>query len=244
MQQFFIQEKLQIGETINLPEETAQQLLRVLRVREGDRVRLIDEGTIPFLAELKPGKKTVSAHILDQLEEKREHPTRIHLLLAKIKKDKWEWALQKATELGVYSITPVISQYTNVKDSRNEEKLESRYRKIMVEAAEQAERHRVPLLQFEVRLEDLVQRDGALSVVCAERTEGVTPNLLSFVQEKGTAQDVQILIGPEGGFAQEELVLLENKGFQPVSLGPRILRAETAAILAVGLVAQALPEEA
>ncbi len=242
MQQFFLSDELNIGESIRLPEEIANQLLRVLRMREGDKIRLIDGEGRPYLAEVKPAKKACFATVLERLVELREHPVRIHLRLAKIKKDKWEWTLQKATELGVSAISPLVTEHVNQKDFRDEKKLKLRYQKIMQEAAEQAERHRIPDLLDEARLEDLFPLEGGLSIVCAERTAGETPTLLELLREKGPIREAEILIGPEGGYSQEELESLENRGFQLVSLGPRILRAETAAILAVGLVSQALPE--
>lgn len=242
MQQYFIDRPLTEGDLVRLDDEVAFHLTKVLHSREGDPVRLVDGEGRAFLCRLEMTRKEVHARVETGLAEKRETEIEIFLAQARIKKDKWEWLLQKATELGVRAIIPVLSSRTVVREFHNEEKMQERFEKILTEAAEQAERHRVPMLHDPVKLEEADKIPGDLRLVCYERSEGFSLSLVDRISALAEEEirSVTILVGPEGGFEEEELDRLVEAGFECVNLGPRILRAETAAILAVGLAAQIL----
>jgi len=245
MQQFFLSaQRLAVGQRVDLPEDISYQLIRVLRIRGGERVRLVDEVGCPFLAQLATKGKRVQAEVLKALDEVREPATAVRLFLARIKKERFEWALQKCTELGVTEIYPLTTAYTTAKAPHSEENQQQRYERILREAAEQSERHTVPQLMPTVRFEELSAHLAEVNLLAYERSEASSPALASRLSELHRTGDrprsVSLLIGPEGGFSDEEAEAAVAMGFLPISLGARILRAETAAMLGVGMIAQLL----
>ncbi len=237
MQQFFVQEVLSVGERVVLREPVADQLRKVLRCREGDQIRLIDGSGRPFLCALEMNKKTLSARVQALLEERRELPVPLILGLARIKKEHWEWALQKAAELGATTIVPLESQRVNerpISDHRQQ-----RYERIVEEAAEQSERHRVPRLESACAPLELVRRYPEMpAIVLAERRGDEAPLLGSLLRKIPMTCGILLLIGPEGGWSSEEMDAFYEQRLHFASLGPRILRADTAAVLATGMAAQ------
>lgn len=238
MQQFFIETPLKTGDVVTLSEEISQQLLRVLRYRGGEHVRLIDVDETPYLAAITVRAKRAEATVTKRLEEVREVCAPLRLALARIKRDKWEWALQKACELGVSAIVPLESARVNEKPFSPNRIV--RFHRILEEAAEQSERHVVPALE---EAQDLVTvlTHKAQVVVLAERHED-SPRLEAVLADFSPARPVLLIVGPEGGFTEEEFQAMEASGAHFASLGPRILRAETAALLAVGMTAQWMGE--
>lgn len=236
MQQFFVREPLATDSIISFPEETEHQLLRVLRVRGGETVRLVDPNGIPFLATLEVTKKHVTAHCYEALEEKRELPHPLLLALARIKREKWEWALQKATELGVNAILPMETERVNEVAPTGNRRV--RWERILQEAAEQCERHRIPTLEASLSLAEILAMPDVEKIVLAERSEEKAPTLERVLENVAPKGSILLLVGPEGGFSPQEFVAMEAAGVHFANLGPRILRAETAAMLAVGITAQ------
>lgn len=246
MQQFFIADLLTVGKQIPFPEEVERQLRQVLRVRGGEVVRLIDAQGHPFLARLAVTKKKVEAVCLEMLQETHELPTTLILAPARIKKDKWEWMLQKATELGVSAIWPLVTERVNEVEPTPNRLI--RWRRILQEAAEQCERHRLPVLRDAQTLEELLltveDEENLHVIVLAERREDMAPPLGQALQEIPPGKAILLVVGPEGGFSADEFSLLANAGWTFASLGPRILRAETAAVLSAGMAAQWLETSA
>lgn len=243
MQQFFTDEKIRIGKPYTLPDSVVFQLQRVLRYRGGETIRLVDAEGHVFFARVEWKKRGGEAVAFESPDEHRELSVSVTLALAPIKRDRWEWALQKATELGVQKIVPLVTHYTNSPEHFTKNRRE-REERIIREAAEQSERHRIPELCAAVCMEDFIRQGHAESfrILCAERREKSAPMLSSLFAETDFHKysAVEILIGPEGGFTDEEVETAVESGVQAVSLGPRILRAETAAMLACGMIAQHL----
>lgn len=243
MQQYFWDASLSIGEKIELPKDICHQLINVLRFNSGNNIRIVSADGIPFLCEVEISKKKAFANIVSEIMESEEPKCEIILYLAQIKRDKFELALQKCTELGVTKIVPIITKRTVVKEHGDIEKKYLRQKAIVREAAEQSERHLIPEFTMPIKLVDIETNSGN-NYVCYERSEERSEmliNTLALALNKAeSSKSFSIVIGPEGGFEKEEINFLVDNGFQPVSLGVQILRAETAAMLGVGLISQSV----
>ena len=215
MQQYFVNEILEENKTISLNEDIVFHLSKVLRNTETN-FRLVDKNNTVFIAELVNGK----ANIIKKLDENNELSINITALISTIKQDKFEIILQKLTELGVNKIVPVKTAYSQ--DLFLNEKKILRFNKIIQEAAEQCHRNVIPELCGLIDLKDADKYISELNIVPYEKETNSNINLVS--------NSITFIIGPEGGFKKEEIDLLLSLGFETISLGKRILRAETAAI--------------
>ncbi len=198
---------------------------RVLRLQAGDRFIAMDGMGKWWLAKLS-GEQ---AQILESLAVHTELPVAIALLIALPKGNGFDEVVRCCTELGVASITPVISDRTLLNPST--QKLE-RWRRIAQEAAEQSERAFVPTILEPTPFNDVVS-SGTHGYICEAR--GSYPHLKTAIDQ--VASEIVIAIGPEGGWTPQEITEAIAAGFQPVSLGRRILRAVTAPIVAMSVVA-------
>jgi 16S rRNA (uracil1498-N3)-methyltransferase len=222
----FIDQPLAEGMTLTLDGPQSNYLANVMRLKPGDPVRLFDDRTGEWLAEVRDaGRRAVTLAVTGRLREREAVPD-LWLLFAPIKKGRIDWLVEKATELGVARLQPVITQRTIVDKPRIE-----RLRAHMIEAAEQCDRTALPTLAEPRALDALLREwDPARSLLFADENGG-TP--LAKVAARGRAA---ILIGPEGGFTiAERAAIRATSGAQPISLGPRILRAETAAASAIAV---------
>ena len=237
MRQIFVEQTSASGADVFLTEEQIHHLFRVLRMQEGDIIRVVTPEERVFWGILQGDKKKARVTLDKEISENRELPFSICLACAWIRRERMEWMFQKATELGVFSIRPLVTEYTTNREKHYAQKKE-RWEKILLEAAQQSERHRVPLLEEEGSLKDLFEDSNSTVLFCSERAEVVSLVDWCFARRDGIPSKVHVVIGPEGGFSKAEKQFLTEKGAIPVSLGPRILRAESAAILAAGLIAQ------
>ncbi|MFV0479800.1 MAG: RsmE family RNA methyltransferase [Anaerorhabdus sp.] len=228
MQQYIVEEFIETGKEIELSQEQAHHIQDVLRMKEGSIIRLVFplEKQAAFGKISMHGKKVV-AYIDEMDNERHELPCRITLCIGLIRKEKWEYILQKATELGVDTIVPFISQRTVVKSK--EEKWtnkKDRWNKIVLEAMEQSKRESLPRIEDVCKFKDLSKYQSELNCVGYENIAQTGKSLRSLVQSQ---MSISVVIGPEGGFAEEEIQYLTELGYHCISLGKRILRAETAA---------------
>jgi 16S rRNA (uracil1498-N3)-methyltransferase len=233
MQRFFIEQRLEgAGQALALPAPVARQLTTVLRKRAGDQVALFNQGGPEWLAELVDvGRSTVTARLVASRTMVPEPARRLTLHTALLKGDKLEWVFQKGTELGVVAFQPLLTERVVAK--RHD--VPERWRRIVMEAAEQCERVIVPEVREPVAFGDAIAglSGEAQTLFCweEERAQHITK-----VLERTVAQEVHLFIGPEGGFAAQEAELAKQAGAEVVTLGPRVLRADTAAIAASTLV--------
>jgi 16S rRNA (uracil1498-N3)-methyltransferase len=225
------------GARVTLPEHTAHHAREVLRLRAGAPVRVFDGSGHEWDAVLdEASRRTVSARLLHAVAPRPESSLRLVLAMAALKGDRMELVLQKATELGVAEIWPVVTFRTDaaarpaLEGSRAE-----RWERVVSGAAEQCGRALVPLVAPTVKLEELLRRPFDGRRVALLETPG-HPALPSAPVDP--ASPLLLLVGPAGGFEPAEAERLLAAGFILASLGPRILRAETAAVAAVA-VAQA-----
>ena len=215
--------------------EDAQHLTRVLRVEPGQRFEISDNQTA-YLAEIMQARKDrVTFRILEPLDPVAP-VAQITALVSLIKFDRFEWMIEKATELGVDRIIPVEAGRSEKGLLAGAPKRLDRWRRIARESSQQARRVRLPEIEPPIRLTSSLDRTEKYRYVLEEMS-GAAP-ILRAVPEPSRrlpSDTVAVLIGPEGGWTGEERSPIAAKGWMPVSLGPRILRAETAALAALAI---------
>jgi 16S rRNA (uracil1498-N3)-methyltransferase len=174
--------------------------------------------------------------IIEQKPAQGEPPCRLALYLCLAQREKFEWMLQKCTETGASTFIPVISSRSLVQDLTETNKKSARWEKILKEAAEQSGRGRIPELKPAKSLAQAARQGQGKRIIFweQERSTGLRQALSDVSQIN--PPEISLLVGPEGGFSDEEVQLAVQAGWQPVSLGRRILRMETAAIVATALV--------
>ena len=220
----------------------AEHMARVLRAQPGMHADVVAGGHV-FHAEVAAvAPHEVRFNLIAEIQADPALP--ITLVVSIFKFDHMEWGIEKATELGVSAIAPVIARRTEKHLAQAASKRVERWRRIVHEAAKQSRRSDVPLIHDPAPLAERVRvASQATRIVLAEQERTVT--LRSFVESAvNTAQNemplLEFAIGPEGGWAPEEEALFDTNGWRAVSLGPRILRAETAAITALAVIASFL----
>lgn len=237
---FFVEQPLVSGQTINLPTAIAHQVTRVLRLRPGATIILLDGSGLGYPVHLVSSAGGRVGGIVGAGEPVSGEPgVAITLYVAPLKGDHFAYTLQKGTEVGASAFVPIITART-VASEASDAKLE-RWRRIVREAAEQSGRGRIPPVA--------VPRPFA--EVCAAAGPALIPwegeharPLASAARGQVTTTTLGLFIGPEGGFTAEEIAVAEAAGIVPVTLGPRILRAETAAVVATALALAALGDGA
>jgi 16S rRNA (uracil1498-N3)-methyltransferase len=221
-------QQLQENQLLLTPQQQ-HYLLRVLRLRDGDQFIAMNGMGKWWLTKLQ-GKQ---GEIVEILEIKRELPVSITLMMALPKGNGFDEVIRCCTELGVTYIAPVLSDRSLLNPSP--QKLE-RWRRIASESAEQSERAVIPTILEPVAFKTAINENTAShSYICEAR--GDYPHLKQVINNANTAREIIIAIGPEGGWTDQELEIAVKSGFVAISLGCRILRAVTAPIVAISLIA-------
>lgn len=213
---------------IELDNNAANHVSRVLRMRVGDQLILFDGQNIEYPSEIiSIDKKSVIIKINHTKVVNRESQLQIHLYQGLCRGEKMDWVIQKSVELGVASITPILTEYGNVKLNGDRlDKKHEHWQKIIIGACEQSGRNQLPLISMPKKLVDTVahlKQMPGLKIVCDPHT---SQSLQSALPK--SLKEAHVLVGPEGGFSQSEIDLLHQAGVASVSLGQRILRTETA----------------
>ena len=235
--------------TATLKGAQAEHMARVLRAQPGMEADVVAGGHVFHAQVAAVAADEVRFNLISELEADPALP--VTLVMAVYKFDHMEWAIEKATELGVAAIAPVIARRTEKHLVAAAAKRAERWRRIVHEAAQQSRRSDVPIifdpapLTSRVRAASEAADDAFVSahIVLAEqeRTTTLRHALKEAIAAAGTeTPTIEIAIGPEGGWAPEEEALFDANGWRAASLGPRILRAETAAIAALAVVASYL----
>jgi len=211
------------GVTLNLPEDTSHYLRNVLRKTIGDGVRLFNGTNGEWVGKIiAESKKAISIEIQQQIRPPESSGTEVHLIFSPLKKDRNDMVIEKAVELGVTHFHPILFARTIVRDMKTE-RIEAQ----IIEAAEQCERLSIPHLSPLMDFKKCLASWNKDIPICAaiERTDAIPIHHTATT----THNQVALLIGPEGGITTEEIEVMAGKPYiTPVSLGPRILRAETA----------------
>lgn len=218
------------GQQITLEAQASRHLSRALRMGVGDELALFDGSGGEYVAHISAtDKHAVEVTTGEHRTGVPESPLRIHLGLAVSRGERMDWAIQKATELGVAAITPLLTERTGVKlPPDRAEKKRQHWRQVIVSACEQSGRCVLPELQPLSTLQAWVDATTA-----ARR----------FILQPGSrdalagdpVDSVALLVGPEGGFSDPEVEGSSSAGFEPLQLGPRVLRTETAPLAAIAL---------
>ncbi len=213
--------------------QDAHHLTRVLRVEPGQKFEISDNQNV-YLAEVETARKDlVRFQILEKIEA-GEPVVRTALFAALIKFERFEWLLEKATELGAAEVTPVITERSEKGLEHAAQKRLLRWKRIAREASEQSRRARLPIIGSPVELTDALRINEGHRYALEEA--GARPILPAFPDVRQPGDRVALLVGPEGGWTDRERAAIAAAGWSTVSLGERILRAETAAIAALAIV--------
>ena len=212
--------------TYTFSKEESRHCIKVLRKKVGDNIHLVDGKGSLFHTELvDDNPKACIVEVKQKESDFNKRKYRIHMVVAPTKNnDRFEWFLEKATELGVDEITPVICQNSERKVIKPE-----RLNKILVAAMKQSLKAYLPKLNDAVSWSDFIQQDFNTNRFIAHCGEGRKTPFKQWIKPQ---QDVMVLIGPEGDFAETEVEEAMSNGFVPVSLGNSRLRTETAAVIA------------
>jgi 16S rRNA (uracil1498-N3)-methyltransferase len=221
------------GAELALPPAGAYHVVRVLRMREGAPLSVFDGEGVEHRAEIAriDGDRVV-VRLGPQVPRASESPLRITLVQGVSRSERMDWTLQKATELGVAAIAPVLSSRSVVRlDDKQAEKKQLHWRGIVISACEQCGRSKAPHVAAPLTLRNYLastKKEG-LRLVLSPAAPGSLAGLTSMPAR------VELLIGPEGGLDDDELHAAATAGFTPVRLGPRVLRTETAAVAALSV---------
>lgn len=234
---FYHPEEITVGQMIALSAENKHHAARVLRLRDGDLVTLFNGHGGEFCARIDSIRKDNIAVLVDSYQDiDRESPLHIELAQAICVNEKMDWIIQKSVELGVSSIQPVSTarSIVHLSDERSGKRLQH-WQKIVISACEQCGRNQVPQIYPLITLPEWLSRKKMhrttqdilimLSTTAAQS--------LKDLPEPAADAKVALVIGPEGGFTEEEELAIEHSGFAPMHLGSRILRTESAALAAI-----------
>jgi 16S rRNA (uracil1498-N3)-methyltransferase len=243
LRRFFVPRGSLRARNVTLGPELARRLGRVLRLKRGDHLILTDGGSREFevqLTALSPHAAT--AVVVGEREAPREPSVEITLYPALIRANRFDLILEKGTEIGVARYVPVMAARSQVQGNGEPSRARNeRWQRIVVEAAEQCGRGRLPRVDQPVAFEDAVRSARGEKVLPyeSERKQSLGRYLRGLTPPP---QVVSLFIGPEGGFEDDEIALAREAGAAIVSLGTRVMRAETAAIVATALTLEALGE--
>lgn len=236
MNRFFLPPENFDGKGVFFDPETSHQIKHVLRLKPGGQVLALDGSGKEFLVELElVDKDNVRGKILSGRVTDSEPAICLTLLVGLTQREKFEWVLQKCTEVGVKAFTPVITSRSLVQDIRSAEQKVGRWQSILKEAAEQSGRGMIPELNppvlFLQALEQLRAFDLGMIAYEGEDRQSLGKAVKSF-----RGKSIGVLIGPEGGLSPEEVQRGKQAGIQVISMGRRILRMETAAVVSAALI--------
>ena len=243
MPTFFVASDAIVPPTVRITGPLLHHLRQSLRLQPGETLSVTDDRGIRYRTEIdKVTGQALIGRIVDTTSAPAKQSASIVLAQALLKGEKMDWVMQKATELGVDRIVPVLAAHSVVRPRTDRiEHQRARWQRIALEAAQQSERWSVPPIDEPATVADLWSRSktAAAKILLAERSSGSS---LTNVPLPGPRSEVWLLVGPEGGWEQEEAAQGLQQGFVAVTLGPRILRAETAAIAAISVLQSRLGE--
>ncbi len=233
IRRFYIDKKIEESKPIELPEKLRNHIVRVLRIRNNSLIRLFDHSGREFIAKLCVNKHNVSAIPLEKIQKYEIGDFKIILCQSLPKFSKMDLIVQKATEVGVSSIIPIISSRTVLKHTNLESKMR-RWQKIAEESARQCERKDIPKIETLTEFKFLFKNDyaGTLKILLEPDADKTLKDILK--RERDIRKAV-ILVGPEGGFETSEVELAQSYGFTAVKLWGNVLRTETAGIITAGI---------
>ena len=222
LQRFFIETGLTLGKEIAIDDaELSNQVVRVFRKRTGDQIILLDNSGFEFLTNITSlNKKGIEVYVEEKKEVENKQKNEVTLFASLIKKDKFEWVLEKCTELGVSHFIPVVSERSEKKDLNIE-----RVKKILKEASEQSERGIIPTICEPISLREALENTDFPVFAFHLFGENFNTEKIKNISRMG------VLVGPEGGWGEKDLEIFREKNIACVTLGSQVLRAETASVV-------------
>lgn len=240
MNHFFVDPKHIEREQVRFPSDLSHQINRVLRLKVDDHVIVLDNSGKQFEVQLlKVDSQGCVGEILIEKDNIAEPTNVLHLFVAFTQREKFEWILQKCCELGVQKFTPILSERTVVTSMKDFSKKKERWEKILKEASEQSRRGKIPELHEPMPFNRAVSTQGEHKLIAWENEENLK---VDDILKNPQGSQVFLMIGPEGGFSQQEVEIAKRNDWLPISLGKRILRMETAAVVATTLIMNAMGE--
>lgn len=241
MHRFFV-DKENILETEGMiiidDKEDVKHIAKVLRLAEGEGIEVCDGHHYAYIGEIIAATKSeVKVSIIDKYRSKTEANISVTLYQGIPKSAKMDLIVQKCTELGVNEIVPLMTQRTIVqlKDKKSEEKKVERWQKIADEAAKQCKRGVLPTVGMPITFEQMLNSMAQYDLVVMPYEKEGTVGLKSIAKINDDLKKIAIIIGPEGGFEEDEVRAAEDVGVVPITLGPRILRTETAGFVTLSI---------
>lgn len=236
MTRLFVDYSLGSKDSLSLDEENSRYLSQVLRMKIGEELIVVDSDSVEYTCTISEiCKKVVVLDILEGKSNTSETPFKVTLFQSVSKGERMDYTIQKTTELGVFEIVPVISERVIVKFSGKETGKIDRWQKIALEASRQSHRGIVPLIKEPMDFSDAVEfaKDNFDLLLFPWEEEGKLG--LKEALKGFSGKSIAVFIGPEGGFSEKEAQIATSNGANSVTLGPRILRTETAgaAVLAM-----------
>jgi 16S rRNA (uracil1498-N3)-methyltransferase len=233
MHRIFLKEVSLPGHPVTIKDEKAHYLFTVLRCKTGDRLIVTDENACSYTAQiLSASKKEVTIDVTGDYSLRTESPLHITLIQGLLKGEKMEFVIQKTTELGVNAVIPVITERSQLRETR---KL-PRWRRVAEEASRQCGRTSIPEISEPCAFMDIFHIPGLISGKGIIFWEEGGEKLSSVTGGLHAADKISLLVGPEGGFSEQEVLTAAEKGCAIATLGSRTLRAETASITAVSVI--------
>lgn len=228
MQQYFAKNK-----DLNLEDSDYHHIKNVMRMKIGDLIKVVYDEVI-YTCKITSISNDVTFDIIKE-EKKDNKNVDITIAFSLIKEQKLNYLLQKATELGAYSFIPLTTKRSIVKIENKKKQLKiERWKKICKEASEQSFRIKVPNVSNVLTLQDLPKMDYDLKLLCSLNKN--TKNIKKVLQKNNKCVKILLVVGPEGGFDQNEEEYLIRNGFISISLGNNVLRAETAPVVALSMI--------
>ena len=239
MHRFFVSPDSMHGEKIILAGPQAHQIRDVLRMKSGDKIIALDNTGYEYTVSLsKIERQEVIGEVIDKNKSEGEPKVQITLFQSLLAREKFEWVLQKSTEVGVCSFVPVVTQRSIVRrlESVTANKI-SRWKSIITEAAEQSGRGRIPRLEEPLNFSDVLSGLEDFDCTLLGSAQVGAPGLREIIKASGSEiKKIALFIGPEGGFIEKEIAEASGRGAKEFSLGKRVLRTETAAVVASALI--------
>jgi len=240
MNRFFVSKSDIRGDEVVLSGQQAHQIRNVLRMTSGEGIIVLDNTGCEYEVVLTDvDKQKVAGRIESRRAGAGEPQVRLTLYQSLLPRDKFELVLQKCTEVGVSRFVPVITQRSLVRDAETvtPNKL-ARWQRIITEAAEQSHRGRIPELNLPIEFEDAVSSlaDHDLRLIASPAEQKISLRAALQRSNRNKPQTIALFVGPEGGFTEQEVALAADAGAVAFSLGPRILRTETAALVTAALI--------
>lgn len=236
MHRFFIEDEQNDAEQFIIKGQDVNHIKNVLRMKQNNKIEIVKNGNSYICSIHSIENHKVVADVLYKNENSNESPIKIHLFQSLPKSTKMETVLRKSTELGVFSFHPIITERSIIKiDIKKEVKKLERWQSVVLEAAKQSKRDLVPeVYSIKTFREALKQLKNKTIIVPYELEDSL--GIKEFLQSSNNSDEVFVFIGPEGGFDAREINSLIEIGAQIVSLGPRILRTETAGFITCGII--------